>query len=230
MPAYEELDVRDTAQGELILRRRTTPDGETVHEVTLDGHFLMSSLVHASERALSTLALERLAGDGPFDTIVGGLGLGYTAAELLADPRVGRVDVIERQGAVIDWFVRGLVPLAATLTGDRRCRLVEDDFFAVATSDAPPVDAIVVDIDHSPRALLAPEHAAFYTADGIRRLRARLRPGGVFALWSADRPDDAVVALLGEGLERVEAREVAFPNPHIGEEDVNTIYLASRAE
>lgn len=228
MPAYEELDVRDTAQGELILRRRTTPDGETVHEVTLDGHFLMSSLVHDSERALSTLARERLVGDGPFDAIVGGLGLGYTAAELLADERIARVDVIERQPAVIDWFERGLVPLAASLTGDRRCRLVEDDFFAVATSDAPPVDAIVVDIDHSPRALLAPEHAAFYTADGIARLGGRLRPGGVFALWSADRPDDAVVTLLRGALDDVVAREVSFYNPHIGEDDLNTIYLGTR--
>ena len=231
MRPYEELDVRDTEQGELILRRRVTPDGACVHEVTIDGHFLMSSLVHDSERALATLGLERLRGDGPIDAIVGGLGLGYTAAAVLDDARIAQLSVIEAQPAVIDWFRRGLVPLAERLCDDTRCSLVDGDFFALATDPtAGAVDAILVDIDHSPRALLHPDHARFYTAAGMAGLRARIRPGGVFALWSADARDETVIALLRETFESVDAVAVGFYNPHIGEDDENTIYIAQRGD
>src|SRR3712207_8146289 len=37
---------------------------------------------------------------------------------------------------VIDWHRRGLLPMAAELTGDPRTTLVRGDFFAMATSPA----------------------------------------------------------------------------------------------
>ena len=93
MPAnFEELDYRDTELGELILRRRrpvSAPD-QWVYEVKLAGRFLMSSLVTDSERELATRALARAAGDS-LRVLVGGLGLGYTAAAVLADARVAAV-------------------------------------------------------------------------------------------------------------------------------------------
>ena len=52
-------------------------------------------------------------------------------------------------------------------------------------------DAVLVDIDHSPENLLHPRHAALYPPEGLARLAAHLNPGGVFALWSNDPPDDA---------------------------------------
>jgi hypothetical protein len=50
-------------------------------------------------------------------------------------------------------------------------------------------DAVLLDIDHTPGQLLAGEHADFYTEEGLRRLKQRLKPGGVFALWSNDKPE-----------------------------------------
>ena len=71
------------------MRRRRIPKlGELdVYEVKLGEDFLMSSLFHEAERQLSKLGLAALEKDD-LDVVVGGLGLGYTAAAALEDPRV----------------------------------------------------------------------------------------------------------------------------------------------
>ena len=85
--SFEELDYCDTQLGELILRRRRIPmlENEVVHEIILNGEFLMSSLFHAVEEALADLGLAAVetSGGGSLDVVVGGLGLGYTAAAAL---------------------------------------------------------------------------------------------------------------------------------------------------
>lgn len=89
--------------------------------------------------------------------LIGGLGLGYTAAAALADPRVGSVEVVEALPAVIEWHERGLLPVSAELTGDARTALVQGDFFATVREEpTKPYDVILLDIDHSPRHQLSP--------------------------------------------------------------------------
>src|SRR3546814_1962479 len=69
----------------------------------------------------------------------------------------------------------------------------------VCSSDLPErVHALLVDIDHTPRHVLHHSHAPFYTAEGLSRVVERLHPGGVFALWSDDPPDDDFMAVLDE--------------------------------
>jgi spermidine synthase len=238
--AFEELDYSMTPLGELILRRRQvlSLDNVEVVEVKLDGRFLMSSLVNDAEIALADLALSQITCN-ECDVLVGGLGLGYTAQAALKAGNVRSVVVIEYLERVIDWHRRGLVPLAETLTGDPRCRLVHGDFFAAVGLPGPakarpvladaatgPFHAILLDIDHSPQSPLHPRHAAFYTADGLRRLRDRLHPGGVFALWSADPPEAAFVADLEAVFDRVRVETAKFYNPLLTERDENTIYVA----
>ncbi len=230
--AYEELDHCSTPQGDLILRRRRalSLDGAEVYEVTLDGEFLMSSLVDASERALATRALAEVEAEA-VDVLVGGLGLGATAAAALEAPGVRSVTVVEIMAAVVSWHEHGLVPLAETLTGDARCRFVQADFFTWAVSDQAPGgwNVVLVDIDHAPGSLLHPAHAEFYRAESLRGLAARLAPGGLFALWSAEPPEEAFLGELDEAFARAWAREVEFFNPLVNEMDRNTLYLARRA-
>ncbi|MHC4821139.1 MAG: polyamine aminopropyltransferase, partial [Planctomycetota bacterium] len=173
MPAYRELDFQETPYGELVLRTRPSPgaDGETVWEVKLNDEFLMSSLVHRSESELAERGLEGLGDE--LEVVVGGLGLGYTARAALDVPGVRTVAVVELFEPVIRWHREGLVPEGEALTADPRCRFVQGDFFAMAAADgfdpdAPgrTFDAVLLDIDHSPRALLQSGHAPFYEADG----------------------------------------------------------------
>ena len=156
------------------MRRRTELTlGVEVYEVKLGDEFLMSSLFTEEEVALAALGLAGLDAV-PLDVVVGGLGSGYTTRAVLNHPDVRSVLVVEALEEVIDWHRRGLVPLGVELLSDPRVELVQGDFFALAES--PGIDsrapgrrfhAILVDIDHSPRHVLRPSHAALYGPDGL---------------------------------------------------------------
>jgi len=235
---FAELDYRKTPLGDLILRRRRLRalDGLEVFEVKLGDSFLMSSLFHDVEEALSDLGLAALAsGSAPYDVVVGGLGLGYTAVAALKHPGVRSLLVIETLEAVIDWHQRALVPLGPVLTADSRCRLVHGDFFDAASGDgfdpenpARLFHAILLDIDHSPRNVLDPSNASFYQPAGLRPLAAQLHPGGIFALWSDDPPDDVFMAALNAVFAETKAHVVQFPNPLLARDSASTVYVARK--
>ncbi|MGC0416386.1 spermidine synthase [Embleya sp. AB8] len=234
---FEELDWRPTPMGEISLRRRRDPaTGEDVYEVKLGDEFLMSSLFTAGEIALTELGLAALPPDTELDVVVGGLGLGYTARAALDDARVRDLIVVDALGEVIDWHRRGLVPLGAGLAGDPRCRLVRGDFFALAGDprgfdpDAPGRrwHGILLDVDHSPRHVLHPSHAALYRPAGLRALADRLHPDGVFALWSNDPPDAEFGAVLAQVFAESSAHVVDFANPLQDGTATNTVYVARK--
>lgn len=233
---FDELDFRTTPIGDLILQRRKylQLDGEVVYEVKLGDTFLMSSMFHEVEEALSRLGLGALDGGG-WDVVVGGLGLGYTAVAALAFPEVRSLLVVDALEGVIDWHEREMVPLGKTMNDDPRCRYVLGDFFALATEpgknfdpDAPnrKFHAVLLDIDHSPRNLLAPRNADFYTQDGLRKLASRLHPEGVFALWSDDAPDEDFMSDLRSVYGDVMSVVVPFPNPLLATISESTVYVA----
>ena len=234
MKSLEELDYRMTPLGELILRRRhSTAVPDPVYEVKLDGVMLMSSTVNASERELARLVLEPWGAE-PCDVLVGGLGLGYTAAAALEFPAVRRLVVVELLAPVLEWHQKRLVPMADRLLDDPRCTLVEGDFFrlfapAAAGSGSGSHDVILLDIDHSPESWLQPGHEGFYTTDGLRGLAEHLRPGGVFGLWSASEPSQQFLDLLASVLPNVRSHEVSFSNPHLGTIDSNWVVVAGSA-
>jgi spermidine synthase len=232
---FEELDYQQTPIGELTLRRKHIAmfgDLE-VYEVKLGDAFLMSSMFHAVEDAVSDLGLRELAG-ADCDVIVGGLGLGYTALAALAHPNVRSLTVVEYLGAVIGWHQRGLVPLGATLSNDGRCRFLEGDFFALAQSAAGfeagrQYHAVLLDIDHSPRNLLHDQNAAFYAPAGLTKMAAHLYPGGVFAMWSDDPPDEEFLNGLRAVFASARAEVVTFPNPILDRDSASTVYIARKA-
>jgi spermidine synthase len=236
--AFEEIDHQSTPMGDISLRRRLEPTLQVdVYEVKLGDEFLMSSLFTATEEAVATLGLAATSGTAPtsLDVVIGGLGLGYTARTALADRRIRTLTVIDALPQVIGWHRDHLVPLGAELTGDRRCELVHGDFFAMVADglatddDGSPkrFDAILVDIDHTPSHLLSSDHADFYRPEGLQRIGEQLEPGGAFALWSDDPPDDQFVGTLGSAFGSVDAHVVAFPNFYTGGESACTVYVAT---
>jgi len=222
---FEELDYRPTPMGPLVLRRRWVPAaGRDVHEVLLGDEHLMSSLFVEGERALATLGLDGVEG-ADLQVLVGGLGLGHTAQAALEQSRVGSVEVIEALAPVIEWHREGLTPLGTALADDPRCRLTQADFFAFLRRQTGPTwDAVLLDIDHAPDRWLAPGHADFYGVEALTRLRDRLKPGGVFAMWSDEAAPGPFLAVLEAVFRNADGRTVAFPNPLTGEASACTIY------
>ena len=229
---FEELDWQATRMGELTLRRRVDPEtGEPIYEVKLKDEFLMSSLFTVAEEALATLGLARAEG-ADLDVLVGGLGLGYTAATALGDDRVRSLHVIDALPAVIGWHEKELLPVSVQLVRDPRTTLVHDDFFAVVRRPAGPEDArydvILLDVDHSPRHPLDPSHADLYTGAGLASLARHLTDRGVFALWSDDPPDPDFMSTLSSVLDGCAAHVVEFDNRLTGGTSSNTVYVATR--
>ena len=231
MPVYE-FGYAQTPLGELTLRCRPEPrlGGIDVWEVKLGDDYLMSSLFTESERQLAILGLEPLQGD--LDIVVGGLGLGYTAAEALKNESVRSVLVIDLFQAVIDWHQRGLVPIGDQLAKDPRCELRQGDFFALARTGfdaAEPgrkFDAVLLDIDHTPELVLDESNRSFYSPEGLASVRNQLKPGGTFALWSDDPADEQIAALLRDAFGSCEAHNIEFPNPYLRSNSVNAVYVA----
>ncbi len=240
-PAFEELAYRATPIGDLSLRRRTDlASGRDIHEVKLGDDFLMSSQYVDGEIALADLGLAAAHGgrlDVGADVVVGGLGLGYTAKAALDFAGVRSVVVVDALADVIDWHRRHLVPLGEAVADDPRCRLVHGDFFALAADpvagfvvDEPGrrFDAILLDIDHSPRNVLHPGNSALYTPKGLTALAGHLRPGGVFALWSNDAEDEDFMAVMRGVFEDVSAHDVTIRNTPSGVTASNLVYIGRR--
>lgn len=233
---FEELGWRQTPMGVISLRRRFDLTVRAdVYEVKLDDEHVMSSLFTVAERELARLGLARTPGTG-LDVVIGGLGLGYTARETLADSRVRSITVVEYSDAVIDWHQRDLLPDTVGLAADPRVTLVCADFFAAATDAAGfdperpgrTYDAILLDIDHSPRHVLHDPHSAFYTVGGLRAASAHLSPGGVFAMWSDDAPDREFGSVLESVFTDVAAQQIWFDNPITRGRSAATVYLGTR--
>ena len=211
---------------ELVLRRRTRPVGEPVLELVVDGVFAMDSTDVSTEVALAEQALAGLTGRAaPWTVAVGGLGLGFTAAAVLADPRVGRLVVIELHAAVADWARQGLLPVAGLALRDPRTQLVVGDVLTAVPSLSPPVDALLLDVDNGPDFLVHAGNAAIYGQGFLAAAAAVMRPGGVLGIWSADRSPD-----LQQRLERAvgACREVRLAVERDGHAFSYSLFLATR--
>lgn len=221
-----------TPLGELTLRRRAEPrlGGREVYEIKLGDEYLMSSMFTEAERQLAVLGLEPLSGE--LDVVVGGLGLGHTAAEALKFPQVRHLLVIDLFQAVIDWHKHGLVPNGNVLTSDPRCELRQGDFFEMARTrfdgdDAGRrFDAILLDIDHSPEHYLDPANNSLYTDEGLAAVRGQLKSGGCFALWSNDSADEPFTQRLRSVFGSAKSHDIEFQNPYTGAASVNSVYVA----
>ncbi|MFT6408809.1 MAG: spermidine synthase [Arenicella sp.] len=235
---FEEIDYEKTPLGEISLRRRTEPrlDNVLIYEVKLGDEFLMSSLFVEAEEQLSILGLNRLKKNGhqhDLNVVVGGLGLGYTALTAVQDSAVSRLRTIDVMQPVIRWHQQGLLPIGDELAVNPKSELVHGDFFAIATDDKvgvledSQVHAILLDIDHSPSHWLNQGNSGFYNRESLQKMKSKIIDGGIFGLWSNERPDAEFTKLLNQVFANTEEHVVSFPNPYSGGESINSVYIST---
>jgi spermidine synthase len=221
----ETLGRAEGPRGEVALRRRTTDDGGTHLELVVDGVFAMDDVDTSTERALATEALRRLPGRD-LQMLVGGLGLGWTAATALAQPRVGAVEVVELHPALVRWAEEGRLP--ALPPGDPRLRLRTGDVADVLAEHSGRWDAVLLDVDNGPGFLVHPSNEALYRPAGLTGAMAALRPHGVLAIWSSS-PAPRLRERLGRLPTTADAEELLLPVARDGRELTYAVVLARRS-
>jgi hypothetical protein len=182
-------------RGEVVLRRRSG-SGPDVDELIINGVFAMESSDTSTERALADLAL---AGQTQCRVLLGGLGLGYTAAQLLTSA-VARLDVVEIEECLVEWANAELTPTLASITRDPRTALHVVDITTVLTGRKDlggsggippgsntdprgPWHAIVLDVDNGPDFLIHRSNSALYTRPNLAAAYAQLADGGTLTIW-----------------------------------------------
>jgi spermidine synthase len=183
----------------------TTPDGAQLilyeHDgaycIRLNGQDLMHSSVSASELRLGELAAEALSLRPDSLALLGGLGLGFTLKSLLAKCGPGtKVQVAELIPQIIDWNRNFLAHLSGALLDDPRVEVLPRDVWKVIVGAEPAqYDAVVLDIDNGPAAMVQKRNARLYTFTGLQQVARVLKPHGRACFWSA-RPEPAFAQRL----------------------------------
>ncbi|MCC5873373.1 MAG: hypothetical protein JJU22_13310 [Gammaproteobacteria bacterium] len=170
---------------------------------------LMNSRAHGSERALADLATSRLTDTSRARVLVGGLGMGFTlAAALDALGSDAEVVVAELVPEVVDWNRGPMGEPSGHPLADPRSKVHIGDVSALIRAEPAGFDAILLDVDNGPEALIRRENDWLYSPAGLQGIRSALRSGGILTVWSAgpDRRFSKRLAQAGFRTEEVTVR------------------------
>jgi spermidine synthase len=147
---------------------------------------LMNSRLSGSEEALATLACKRIEAVKRPQLLIGGLGMGFTLRAALAVLGAeARIVVAELVPAVIAWARGPMAGLFGDSLDDPRASIRSADVVEVIQSQPSAFDAILLDVDNGPEALIRKANDALYNPKGLKAIHRALRPGGVLAVWSS---------------------------------------------
>jgi spermidine synthase len=183
MIPWQQIDttrVPDT-DVELRLMRRGTE-----FSMMLGQNELMNSRLSGSEEALATLTARKIEAVKRPHVLVGGLGMGFTLRAALAvlGPDA-RITVAELVPAVIAWARGPMADIFGNSVSDPRADIREADVIDLIKASPSAFDAILLDVDNGPEALIREANNALYDPKGLQSICRALRPGGILAVWSS---------------------------------------------
>lgn len=184
---------------------------------------LMNSRQHGSEDALGSLPCKQLKQPESAEVLIGGLGMGFTlAAVLAAVGPAARVHIAELIPEVIEWNKGPLGECSAYPLSDNRVQVHLTDVAQLLRDNKNFYDVIALDVDNGPDGLTKTSNDWIYTAAGIHNTRKALKSGGIVSYWSADS-DQKFYRLLKSCKFRVEEIKVYA---HANKGTQHTIWLA----
>jgi spermidine synthase len=210
-PEPTALDRRNGPHGEVVLRRRGEdhPGHGPVFEIIANGVFLMDTSDGRSERLLVEAAARALDGREKPSVLIGGLGVGFSLVHAAADPRWGRITVVEREGAVIDWHRQGpLDAISRDALADPRTEILHTDLVDYVRTTSETYDALCLDIDNGPDWTVTEDNNGLYAKAGLTACRNRLEPGGILAVWAARPSPTFEEVMRNSGFSCVRTEEI----------------------
>jgi spermidine synthase len=149
-----------------------------------DGLELMTSEAVRSEEVFVGYGIEAAA-SAPGRVLIGGLGLGFTMAQVCRQLPGAEVVVAEISPAVARWLKGPARNDTTRWLDEPRVTLMERDVLAVMEDAGAPFDLILLDIDNGPEALVLEGNAKLYDSAGLQSVAACLAPDGAAVFWSA---------------------------------------------
>lgn len=214
MTPWETIEAATTEDGEMTLLRR----GEDDFIIKMDNFVLMNSRLSLSERMLAESACRSLSGRTP-SVLLGGLGMGCTLrAALDALPAAASVVVAELNPVVVRWCRGPLRDLTGGAVDDPRVKVeIADvaDLIARAAVGARRHDAIVLDLYQGTQDANSDPAHPFYGLAALKRARAALTRGGVFAAWTEERDPRFEARLAAAGFRLEEPRRASSGPRHV---------------
>ena len=160
-------------------------------KISSGGGELMSTRKHGSEDALGALPCRKLRNRDSARVLIGGLGMGFTLASVLAE--VGEraeVTVAELIPEVVEWNRGPLGKCSGYPLNDPRTKVHIGDVAKLLQAQRGYFDVIALDVDNGPEGLTQSANDWLYSTAGIIAAQEALTPDGVLAYWSAG-PDQA---------------------------------------
>jgi spermidine synthase len=180
------------------------------HDGAYSIHFNREALMHSnastSERLLGELGVTQLKKGVAARVLIGGLGLGFTLRSVLES--VGpetKVVVVELISDVIEWNRVHLQQLNGSLLDDPRVDVRTGDVTRhIRKTEPGTYDAILLDIDNGPVAMVWKKNSALYSKSGIRLIQSALKSSGRVVFWSPG-PDKKFESQLSKAGLKVDA-------------------------
>lgn len=181
-PRIKIAETQAPGGGSMVLYEH---DGD--FSVSFNGQELMHAKANASETHLGELGVADWPVDMDGRVLIGGLGLGFTLRSVLEQVSANsRVDVYELIPEVIQWNRDFLNDLNGSLLDDTRVTVHSGDVCqAILEAEPGTWDAILMDIDNGPVAMVASDNRLLYADKGIQAIRKALSRKGRAVFWSA---------------------------------------------
>lgn len=204
----------------LSLRRH---DGH--YHIRVGGELLMSTTATASEAQMAELAHASLGTGAGKRVLIGGFGFGFTLRRVLelVGPDV-RVQVAELLPQIVAWNREHLQSVNGRLLDDPRVEILLEDVYSVlARAEPRTYDAVLLDVDNGPEALVDAGNDRIYGDPGLKMLSRAMRRGGRAVFWSAGTDDSFLKRLSKAGFRADAIGAKAYPQAQV---KTHTLFIA----
>jgi len=160
------------------------------YEIIINDVFIMSTYNRLSSQLLVRKSIEKVEYKEKLNILIGGLGMGFSVQEACSFPHVSQIDVIEIEPTIIEWNRSYFADYNRHCLDDKRVHLSVDDFYDYVVKTKKKHDIIIMDIDNPPQLLVQESNQRAYLPSFFAQIKGRLKPNGIFSLWSGEKNDD----------------------------------------